>query len=292
MKFILAIFIVLAWSSMGAADDIKTMTWNIWHGGIHGDKAGGFAEDEANTDNILKVIVENDPDIIFMQETYCCGMEVAKAAGYPYSQRGSSNLSIHSKYPIVEVIELFKPFNSHAVVIDVDGKEILCVNVWLNSSPDYFPVFEEATSEFMVEGEKKTRLVEIKAILDEIEKLEQASRMPILIGGDFNSSSHLDWIESTKKSHFNKVIKWPVTSLIEDRGYVDSFRKINPDPVTSLQGTWGYFTDGYLSDRIDYIFFRGKGIKAKKSDIIMDDPEGGFFNSDHRAILTEFELEN
>ena len=60
-----------------------------------------------------------------MQETYCCGMEIAKNAGYPHSIRASSNLSMHSKYPIIDSLEIFKPFNAHAAVIDADGQEII-----------------------------------------------------------------------------------------------------------------------------------------------------------------------
>ena len=120
--------------------------------------------------------------------------------------------------------------------------------------------------------------------------------MPIIIGGDFNSSSHLDWTEDTKEAHFGKVVKWTISQKMIDQGYVDSFRNINPDPTTTLQGTWGYLEDGLenavLSDRIDYLYYKGDGIKPLKSKIVMDDPVGGFFNSDHRAILTEFKLAN
>ena len=84
--------------------EIRVMTWNIWHGGLHGTKADNFKKDSSNTVNVLKVIESENPDILFMQETYCCGMEIAKKAGYNYSWRGSSNLSIHSKYPIIDTI--------------------------------------------------------------------------------------------------------------------------------------------------------------------------------------------
>ena len=37
-------------------NDIKVMTWNIWHGGIHGAKQNNFLEDTVNTINTFQVI--------------------------------------------------------------------------------------------------------------------------------------------------------------------------------------------------------------------------------------------
>ena len=97
------------------------MTWNIWHGGLHGDKASDFIQDTMNTENVLKVLNQEIPDILFMQETYCCGMEIAKQAGYPYSWRGSSNLSIHSKFPIIDTLEIY---NYRKLIVCVAVKNV------------------------------------------------------------------------------------------------------------------------------------------------------------------------
>ena len=123
-----------------------------------------------------------------------------------------------------------------------------------------------------------------------MDSLEQILKLPIIIGGDFNSGSHLDWIESTKDVHYNKVIEWPVSKLMVDNGYVDSFRESNPDSRETLEGTWGFLNEDLISDRIDYIYFKGENINVLDSRIIMDDPPEGFFNSDHRAILSEFKI--
>jgi exonuclease III len=267
------------------------MTWNIWHGGLHGNKANNFKEDTTNTDNILKVLKQENPDILFMQETYCCGMDIAKKAGYSYFWRGSSNLSIHSKYPIIDSIDIYKPFNSHAVIIDVKGEYILCVNIWLHYLPDYFQDIKTLSPDSLVMGEGTTRLKEITAILDCVDSLEKTLNMPIIIGGDFNSGSHLDWVENTKKMHYNKVVEWPVSKMMIDRGFTDSFREANPDPTKTLEGTWGFLNDEIISDRIDFIYYKGTHVKTIHSKIVKDDPIGGFFNSDHRAVLSEFELE-
>ena len=41
------------------------MTWNIWHGGLHGTKADGFKKDTANTINVLNVLLKEKADISF-----------------------------------------------------------------------------------------------------------------------------------------------------------------------------------------------------------------------------------
>lgn len=271
---------------------IKVMTWNIWHGGLHGNSASQFKKDTSNTVNILKVIKYENPDILFMQETYCCGMDIAKKAGYLHSWRGSSNLSIHSKYPIIDTIKIFKPFNSHGVIIDVDGKKLMCFNIWLHYLPNTFESIKKLSPDSLVIGEKDTRLKEITAILTSIDSLSRIMQLPTIVGGDFNSGSHLDWIESTKKWHYNKVVEWPVSKLIITSGYKDSFREANPDPTKTLDGTWGFLNDNIISDRIDYIYYKGSNFNVIDSKIIMNDPPNGFFNSDHRAIATTFNFNN
>ena len=273
-------------------ETIDVMTWNIWHGGLHGDRATDFEKDSVNTVNVLKVLKQEDPDIVFMQETYCCGMEIAKKAGYPFSWRGSSNLSIHSKYPIVDTLHIYKPFNSHAVVIDVDDKNILCVNLWLHYLPDYFQDIKTLSPDSLIAKEGTTRLKEITAILKSVDSLEKMLNIPIIIGGDFNSGSHLDWVEDTRESHYGKVVEWPVSKLMLDRGYADTFRAAHPDPTKTMDGTWGFLSEDIISDRIDFIYYKGDGIRTIFSKIVQDDPVDGFFNSDHRAILSKLEIKN
>jgi len=153
-------------------ETVSIMAWNIWHGGIHGSKSEAFKEDTLNTDKVLKVLIQEEPDILFMQETYCCGMDIVRKAGYSYSCRGSSNLSIHSKYPIVDSLKIFKPFNSHAAIIDIRGQLVLCINVWLHDLPDFFQDIKKYSPDSLVSGEGTSRLNEITAIIHAVNSLD------------------------------------------------------------------------------------------------------------------------
>ena len=190
--FLLLMSLMLMGCSSPKNKSIKVMSWNIWHGGLHGTKADGFKKDTSNTINVYKVLQQEKADVLLMQETYCCGMEIAQQAGYPHSIRASSNLSIHSKYPIIDSLEIFKPFNAHAAVIDIDGQPLLFVNIWLHYLPDSFEGIKKLTPDSLIANERPTRLKEITAIIKAVDRLEKKLKMPIVMGGDFNSPSHLD----------------------------------------------------------------------------------------------------
>ena len=81
IRVIILLTFLTSGCSAQTVQDLKLLTWNIWHGGLHGAKADDFVKDTANTSNVLKVIQHEDPDILFMQETYCCGMDIARQAG-------------------------------------------------------------------------------------------------------------------------------------------------------------------------------------------------------------------
>jgi hypothetical protein len=74
----------------------------------------------------------------------------------------------------------------------------------------------------------------------------------VIIMGDFNEPSCLDWINETKDNNNNNnntgvgggadhnglVYEWDSTLLLKNNGYVDSYRSIHPSPVTHPGYTW------------------------------------------------------
>ncbi len=51
---IMTLFLFMGCSAQ-KTKSLKVMTWNIWHGGLHGKKINNFEKDTANVINVLKV---------------------------------------------------------------------------------------------------------------------------------------------------------------------------------------------------------------------------------------------
>jgi exonuclease III len=269
---------------------IKVMAWNIWHGGHrYGEHVG--------LQRTIDIIRESQADIICLIETYGSGEEIADALGF-YFYLISSNLSIMSRYPITETIEAFRPFNFGGAVIRLSpGKEVLVFDTWLHYLPDYMDKINKriSTPEALIASEGETRFTEIKAILESIQpKLQNQTYAGILMAGDFNSGSHLDWIPATKNIHNGYIVKWPVSAAMASAGFIDSYRQLHINPATDPGYTWtpraATSSDKYgIRDRIDYIFYKGDELKPIYSTVVDYHPV--MFPSDHAAVVTVFRVE-
>lgn len=268
---------------------LRVMVWNIWHGGRRLGKHVGVQR-------IVETIKESQADVIGLIETYGSGEIIADSLGYHFYLI-SSNLSIMSRYPIKETIKAFHSFNFGGAILDVgNNRELVLLNTWLHYLPDYRSRVTkgETTSDKLVEAEKETRHSEIKSILKEIQPIiSNYNNAPIIMLGDFNCGSHLDWIEETKNIHYNYVVEWPVSLEMEKAGFNDSFRELNTNPLLSQGLTWtpraATSSVKYgVCDRIDYIYYKGK-LNPIESKVIDYHPI--MFPSDHAAVITVFEMD-
>ena len=142
---------------------LKTMVWNIWHGGRrYGEHVG--------VKRVIETIKATQPDVVGLIETYGSGEIIADSLGYHFYLI-SSNLSIMSRFPIKETIRAFKPFNFGGATLALgNNKELNFLNTWLHYLPDYSTnvVEKMMSSEAFIKDEHKTRHAEIKQILKEI----------------------------------------------------------------------------------------------------------------------------
>lgn len=267
---------------------IRTMTWNIWHGGRRYGKHVGL-------ERVVETIRQARPDVVGLIETYGSGEAIADSLGC-YFYLISSNLSIMSRFPIKETISAFRSFNFGGAVLDLgNNRELVVLDTWLHYLPDYSSdvVQMEKTARELIRDEQETRHSEIQSILSEIQPvLENSAQVPVLMMGDFNSGSHLDWTEETKQIHYQYVIEWPVSLEMKKAGFKDSFRELHKNPLLDPGFTWtpraAASSDRYgLRDRIDYIYYQGNLLPVESKVI---DYHPIMFPSDHAAVLSVFKL--
>uniref|UniRef100_A0AC34F3E6 Endonuclease/exonuclease/phosphatase domain-containing protein n=1 Tax=Panagrolaimus sp. ES5 TaxID=591445 RepID=A0AC34F3E6_9BILA len=133
---------------------------------------------------------------------------------------------------------------------------------------------------------------------------------PVIVCGDLNSPSHLDWIEENKDIHGGWVVPWPATQILQSKtGLIDSFREIYPSPIVNPGITWstvnrasGAQWDYKISeplDRIDYIFYKSEHLKPVNTftyagaEPLQQIPNQttNDYPSDHFALITDFSLD-
>lgn len=267
---------------------IKVMTFNIWHGANETGKETGMIR-------LITLLKEAQADVYTFVETYGSVERIADALGY-YFYLISDNLSIVSRYPITRTYQVYHSFKCGGARIGLpDGRQMDVFAVWLNYLPNYhkgFPRHQWNTVADYLTEEKRTRGYDIRHIMQGIDSVTNKDiSVPIILAGDFNCGSHLDWTERTKEEHFGYVIPWPASERVMKSGFTDSYRAKHPDPLSDPGITWSTVDHGpkekYQYDRMDYIYYKGKQLKVLESAVIND---GGLtkFPSDHAAVTTVF----
>lgn len=264
---------------------IKVMTFNIWNGGREMGAEIGVAR-------VIDVIRDSGADIIAMQETYGSGPIIADALGYYFYLR-SSNLSIMSRFPMEETYPFYEPFHSGGVKIQLsEGKYVNVFSIWLHYLADYWgELFREKDVELehMLAGEAE-RIKELNAIMKALEPLAaRSNEEPLLLCGDFNSSSHLDWTEETRDLHNGYTFPFPQSIALHEEGYRDTYREVHQDPALDPCITWpAWEPEDCIGDRIDFIYAHGDRVQIKQADSIRS--HAVRYPSDHAAVIVQLKL--
>jgi len=283
--------------------ELKVLAWNIWHGGHE------KAYPKIGCKNVIGILKQSKADVILMIETYGAAPMIADSLGYNYELL-SNNLCIFSRYPIKKAFtfpEKISTFNFGGVEIDMDGTAVRLFDTWLHYLPDIrVAPLDKTEQEILSWDDAGTRDEETRTILSCLQPyINETDSIPIIIGGDFNSHSHLDWTEATRNlyRHEGAVVNWTVSKEMENAGFKDSFRQIYPDPVKNLGVTWLYDVGEEVEpptrmDRIDYIYYQGKTIQATSSETynqilgetLLFEGEEFLYASDHGFVLSTFKI--
>jgi len=264
-------------------EQLSVMTWNIWHGGKHYGKRVGV-------DRIADVIRNTNPDIVLLQDTEGSGERIADNLGYYFFSR-SDNLSVISRFPFSHSYDIFKPSTFGCVSMNIgSSKELLLCPVSLDSKPNIGAYVKtgSAIPDSIIDREMQTRGLQVRFILGELSSFSLSGNKTIILAGDFNSGSHLDWTERNKKAHNDLVVEFPASKSLEQSGFIDTYRTVNPDEVEYPGITWSPVFNTSMQDRIDYIYCKGNALTPVSSEVI--DNYTYDFPSSHAAVVTVFSI--
>lgn len=303
MRKLLTALMLMAASTASAQETVrlKVMSFNIWYGG-----------DQVNFTKVIEAIRAADPDIVGLQEPDGKTLKIAELAGYPYAD---TRRHIISKYPIFDSgsgettftgappysVAGVDPDAVHAWVLVAPGKVVAVANTHLTSDP-YGPELarDGATLDEILANETDARLPEAQALIDGLAPVA-ASGAPVILTGDFNTPSPLDWTAAAVAARgLPMAVEWPPTKALMAAGFTDSYRAAHPDPVANPGLTWtpgrpvGVMPEGETLDRIDYVW----AVNATVTDSTVVGEPGGpdvgvaitLWPSDHRAVLTTLDV--
>lgn len=287
LMILTATWMVLGQSTSAQEDkaiQLRVLSWNIWHGGREDGE-------EIGPERVIEVIKSSQADLIAMQETYGSGEKISKGLGFQYQARGT-NVSIHSRFPILEDISVFEEFKCTGALIQrPDGQLIAFYSVWLPYADDiWLPNSREDRSNKELLQACQPSADDLQKIMDAIERRLDDPKyqdVSIVIAGDFNSMSHRDY-DNSAIDQFGVSLDWSTSRIMSDAFYRDAYRETNPKIDREVDSTWSPRFPEQEQDRIDFIYYKSNDLRAVTSRNIATHEVK--FPSDHAAVLAEFAL--
>lgn len=336
--FLLLFLLVFGLSSCRKAETFKVLQFNIWQEGAV--VKGGFAA-------LADEIVRSDADFVTLSEvrnyhnTRFCDriVEALKERGETYYSFYTEDSGLLSRYPISDSTTIYPLKDDrgsmYRLVTKKGDQEFAIYTAHLDyRNCAYYDVRgyngntwekEEPVTDIdsiLALNKASVRDDAIAQFLIEAKKDREAGRI-VILGGDFNEPSHLDWSEATKeiRDHNGAVVPWDCSLMLANAGFIDSYRKMYPDPVQYPGFTcpaackdielerlvWSPEADD--RDRIDFIMYapfegltltdvclvgpkgdilRGERVTEETSDPIIEPI--AIWPTDHKAVLATFTL--
>ncbi|MHC5066475.1 MAG: endonuclease/exonuclease/phosphatase family protein [Planctomycetota bacterium] len=296
-------------------DRLRVLVWNVLHGANDVTKGAEKA---------LEVIRRAEPDLVLMQESYdiegdrpTLGRWLATQLGWQAYQGDSPHLCVLTRLPIEARFFHEAWYGVGVRLVDERQRAFVAYTTWI----DYraFPGYElrdqpRISDEELLkaESERSSRLRQARALVAHLgEAGHLASSLPLLVGGDWNTPSHLDWtVDAARIYRRRRPLPLPVSMLMEQKGFVDSFRLVHPNPVQRPGITWspmfrGSDDEEQAFDRIDRLYLKNpvasaggwtlRPVAATVLPEVWEDEEipvaERAFPSDHGALLIDLEWE-
>ena len=269
-------------------DTLTVMTYNVL-----------YATHDTST---IRAIEAADPDLVGLQEISEPRLRyIARELGYYFHHHGAHEASgkndtgILSRYPIAQATRY-----GATIYLTVDDP-IHIANVHLAPYP-YEPYQlrdDEITPGEAVAQARYTRYPEIQPVLEALQGPVEKG-VPVVLTGDFNEPSHLDWTAEAAEAglHMGMEVEWPISREIVRHGFRDAFRTVHPDEVEHPGATWTTLTGDpdEVHDRIDMVYVAGDRVEVLDAYTMGARPEPptdeavSGYPSDHRSVVVTIGL--
>ncbi len=319
---------------------LKVLQFNIWSEGTAVENGFNAIIDNiiaVNPDMVTLSEVRNYNDIDFISHL----ISKLKERGFIFYGESSISTGVISRYPIIEQTVLYPYKNDQGSVlksiIEVEKRTIALYSAHLDykNYACYLPrgysgstwkKLNEPVSNpdlILAANRKSYRVEAVNKIIADAKKEIHKGHI-VIIGGDFNEPSHLDWQENTKNlwDHNGVVVEWDCSKMLHENNFLDTYRKLHPDavnypgftfpsdnpdaPISKL--TWAPEADE--RERIDFIYYHpNENITLK--DVLIVGPStsivrsnrkeekskdrfilpSGIWPTDHKAVLAIFDLQ-
>lgn len=337
MKLLASLSILLLTLAATAQQKLAVLQLNIWQEGTI--VPGGY-------EAIVSTIDRLRPDVVTLSEvrnynnTRFCDRIVASLAarGKRYYSFFSNGAGILSSTPITDSSTIYAGKGEiYKLVTNAGGREIAVYSAHLDYQhyAVYLPRGYDGVTwkklpapvtnmDTIMEANLASERDEaIAAFLRAAEADKQQGRI-IILGGDFNEASHLDWTAATSQlfDHHGVTANWTCSAMLYQQGFKDSFRELYPNPVTHPGFTFpadntavpvsklAWAPDADERERIDFIYYYpDKKLKVLKSNVV--GPAGsiirnrrekesgkevfvtpaGIWPTDHKGVMTVFRLQ-
>jgi exodeoxyribonuclease-3 len=302
LKFAFGLVLFCSVHAETEEESIRVMSYNIHRGGVVMLKQP--------LSQTAKAIQLAKADIVGIQETRSPRgdklEELAKLLGWNHDMGKGSK--ILTRYEIVESLK-------SGVKVKLDsGREAYVFNLHLPSHPyqpyqllgirpkwhkHKFDIEFIKTDAEAIQWAKKARGRELTKLLRQIRSIPD-KQAPVFVVGDFNEPSHLDWTEAAANAGRHPIkVEYPNSLAMTRAGFADAYRAIYPDEMKNPGYTWSSFykfdDPTTHHDRIDFVYFKGKGIKLNEVKIVGENRKDADiiispYPSDHRAVVADFKL--
>jgi endonuclease/exonuclease/phosphatase family metal-dependent hydrolase len=283
-------------------NQLTVLSYNLWKGGSN---VNNYHEKQ------LSFILESGADVIGLQESVDGGhaQRLADALGYGVWATKQS-ASILSRYPILERYNQTTAGLGVRINLNGDSNDKREINFW-NAHPTAYPYgpygfCRDSNSKqevFDIEAESG-RTGQMAEIIETMAPhLANSDNVPVLLTGDMNAPSHLDYVEGLREKNCGIAdFGWPTSVMPQQAGLIDSYRVVYPDEVAVQGTTWspiyplseGETGEPEPQDRIDFIYATKQLEVVNSETKVVGKPKSppneadNEWTSDHAAMLTRY----